>query len=79
MGAEFWSQKEKYESLRGLSLPVVLPYCGCSSFSSPRVPLTAASPGALAAAPLKQDLDGCDRSRTPWLVAMFHCPWHNSN
>ncbi|CAN0495769.1 unnamed protein product, partial [Ectocarpus sp. 12 AP-2014] len=25
------------------------------------------------------DLDGCDRSRTPWLVAMFHCPWHNSN
>lgn len=26
-----------------------------------------------------QDLNATDRSLTPWLVAMFHCPWHNSN
>lgn len=26
-----------------------------------------------------QDLESTDRSLTPWLVAMMHCPWYNSN
>lgn len=26
-----------------------------------------------------QDLDASDRSLTPWVLAMFHCPWYNSN
>ena len=26
-----------------------------------------------------QDLGATDRFLTPWVVAMFHCPWHNSN
>lgn len=25
------------------------------------------------------DLEKVDRSRTPWLVAMLHAPWYNSN
>lgn len=28
---------------------------------------------------LLKDLNACDRSLTPWLLAMFHCPWYNSN
>ncbi|CAI7777272.1 unnamed protein product [Closterium sp. NIES-54] len=28
---------------------------------------------------LKNDLAGVDRSRTPWLVAVVHAPWYNSN
>ncbi|GJP53861.1 hypothetical protein CLOM_g12986 [Closterium sp. NIES-68] len=28
---------------------------------------------------LKRDLAGVDRSRTPWLVAVVHAPWYNSN
>lgn len=26
-----------------------------------------------------QDLESADRTLTPWLVAMMHCPWYNSN
>lgn len=25
------------------------------------------------------DLSKVDRSRTPWLIALFHVPWYNSN
>jgi hypothetical protein len=28
---------------------------------------------------LAQDLQGVDRTRTPWLVVMMHVPWYNSN
>ncbi|CBJ32080.1 acid phosphatase/ protein serine/threonine phosphatase [Ectocarpus siliculosus] len=42
-------------------------------------PYTATGEGSVQHSWLVEDLDGCDRSRTPWLVAMFHCPWHNSN
>ena len=28
---------------------------------------------------LRADLAKVDRSRTPWVVAAFHCPWYNSN
>ena len=28
---------------------------------------------------LKADLAKVDRSRTPWIIAAFHCPWYNSN
>lgn len=28
---------------------------------------------------LKEDLAGVDRTKTPWLVVMMHCPWYNSN
>ncbi|KAL9268632.1 Purple acid phosphatase 18-like protein [Drosera capensis] len=28
---------------------------------------------------LKADLAAVDRSRTPWLLALFHVPWYNSN
>ncbi|KAM0876003.1 hypothetical protein ACQ4PT_036466 [Festuca glaucescens] len=28
---------------------------------------------------LKRDLAGVDRRRTPWLVALLHAPWYNTN
>ncbi|KAI3863145.1 hypothetical protein MKW98_015603 [Papaver atlanticum] len=28
---------------------------------------------------LKEDLSKVDRQRTPWLLALFHVPWYNSN
>lgn len=28
---------------------------------------------------MAQDLESADRTLTPWLVAMMHCPWYNSN
>ena len=28
---------------------------------------------------LKRDLAGVDRHRTPWLVAVLHAPWYNTN
>lgn len=28
---------------------------------------------------IMQDLSSTDRSLTPWVIVMFHCPWHNSN
>ncbi|CAM9158106.1 unnamed protein product [Pylaiella littoralis] len=28
---------------------------------------------------LQKDLESADRTLTPWLVAMMHCPWYNSN
>ena len=28
---------------------------------------------------LRQDLEALDRSVTPWVIAMMHCPWYNSN
>lgn len=28
---------------------------------------------------IMQDLGSTDRSLTPWVIVMFHCPWHNSN
>ncbi|KAK4779018.1 hypothetical protein SAY86_006546 [Trapa natans] len=28
---------------------------------------------------LKADLSKVDRSKTPWLIALFHVPWYNSN
>lgn len=28
---------------------------------------------------LRQDLEAADRTLTPWVVAMMHCPWYNSN
>lgn len=28
---------------------------------------------------LKEDLSKVDRERTPWLIALFHVPWYNSN
>ncbi|CAN0095813.1 unnamed protein product, partial [Hapterophycus canaliculatus] len=28
---------------------------------------------------LQKDLESTDRTLTPWLLAMMHCPWYNSN
>ncbi|XP_021758896.1 purple acid phosphatase 18-like [Chenopodium quinoa] len=28
---------------------------------------------------IKDDLNKVDRKRTPWLIALFHVPWYNSN
>ncbi|CAM9841713.1 unnamed protein product [Scytosiphon promiscuus] len=42
-------------------------------------PYTATGVGSVQHSWLVEDLDACDRSLTPWVVAMFHCPWHNSN
>eukprot|EP00752_Nemacystus_decipiens_P008937 g7979.t1 len=42
-------------------------------------PYTATGEGSLQHSWLIEDLNACDRSSTPWLVAMFHCPWYNSN
>jgi acid phosphatase type 7 len=28
---------------------------------------------------LKQELAAVDRARTPWLIAVLHAPWYNSN
>mmetsp|Transcript_4926 Transcript_4926/g.13954 ORF Transcript_4926/g.13954 Transcript_4926/m.13954 type:complete len:553 (-) Transcript_4926:175-1833(-) len=28
---------------------------------------------------LKEDLEAVDRTRTPWVVVLFHTPWYNSN
>ncbi|GAQ84117.1 Purple acid phosphatases superfamily protein [Klebsormidium nitens] len=28
---------------------------------------------------LEEDLSQVDRSKTPWLIAVFHAPWYNSN
>jgi predicted phosphohydrolase len=28
---------------------------------------------------LKRDLAGVDRRRTPWLLALLHAPWYNTN
>lgn len=28
---------------------------------------------------LQQDLMSVDRTKTPWVIAVFHCPWYSSN
>lgn len=28
---------------------------------------------------ITQDLANVERTSTPWILTMFHCPWHNSN
>lgn len=37
------------------------------------------APGSLQYQWLKEDISRVDRSRTPWVVAMMHAPWYNSN
>ncbi len=42
-------------------------------------PYTNTSVGSSQYGWLKADLAKVDRSRTPWIIAAFHCPWYNSN
>lgn len=52
-----------------LALPLALPR---------RAP-AAYGPSSEQYAWLARDLAAVDRARTPWVIAVFHAPWYNSN
>ncbi|CAM9492658.1 unnamed protein product [Scytosiphon promiscuus] len=42
-------------------------------------PYTATGENSIQYAWLQKDLEFTDRTVTPWLIVMMHCPWYNSN